>query len=54
LKDELENRIVHALAELPLDYREQMSFIREEKKRGVKWETAGVLVLLGKYPIQGN
>ena len=54
MKDELENRIVHALAELPLDYREQMSFIREEKKRGVKWETAGVLVLLGKYPIQGN
>ena len=51
---ELENRIVHALAELPLDYREQMAFIREERKRGVKWESASVLALLGKYPTHSN
>ena len=51
---ELENRIVHTLAELPLGYREQMAFIREERKRGIKWERAGVLVLLGKHPIHSN
>lgn len=52
--DDLENRIIHALAELPLDYREQMAFMREERKKGIKWESASVLALLGEYSILSN
>ncbi len=50
LEQELEYRIIHSLAQPPLDYKEQMAFIREERKRGIRWRTAGVLLLLGKYP----
>jgi len=54
LENEIEDRIIRALAELPLDYLEQKSFIQDEKKRGVKWAMAGVLVLLGEYPTLRN
>ena len=51
---ELENKIIDALAGVPLDYNEQIAFIREEKKKKVKWEKAGVLVLLGKDQNQSS
>lgn len=48
----LEDRIIRALANLPLEYAEQWDFIREERSRGIKWATAGVLVLLGRYTLE--
>jgi hypothetical protein len=54
LENEIEDKIIRTLAHLPLDYEEQKAFLKEERMKGVKWETAGVLVLLGKYPESGN
>ncbi len=45
----LENHIINRLAELSLDYKKQLAFIRKEKQRGVDWAPAAVLVLMGKY-----
>ena len=45
----LEESIVRTLAHLPLDYGEHRTFICEERRRGIKWAKAGVLVLLGRY-----
>jgi len=52
LGDGLEDRIICALAEISLDYTEQLAFIQKERKKGVKWAAAAVLVLLGKYPVE--
>ncbi|MFC1886744.1 hypothetical protein ACFLZM_06790 [Thermodesulfobacteriota bacterium] len=44
-----EDRIVRCLAEMPLDYNEQLAFIQQKKTQGKNWASAAVLVLLGKY-----
>ena len=49
----LEDRIIRNLARIPPDYSEQKAFIQNKRKKGIKWLRAGVLVLLGKYSMQG-
>ena len=51
MEKELENKIIHALAGTPVDFKAQMAFLGEKKQKGAKWDKAGVLVLLGKDPV---